>query len=47
VLIQYPGDTYVIRLETGKDPADADPEEIEDVKRRFLPEGLEDSGSGL
>lgn len=47
VLIQYPGDTYVLRLETGKDPADADPEEIEDVKRRFLSEGLEDSGSGL
>jgi hypothetical protein len=36
VLQQYPGDTHIIELETGDDPADADPGEIEELRRKFL-----------
>lgn len=33
---QYPGETYIVELETGKDVAAAEPEEIEELKKRFL-----------
>ena len=40
VLVQdlscLPGATYNIRLESGKDPAEADREEIEGIRREFL-----------
>jgi DNA primase len=36
VLRQYPGETYVVELETGKDPAEAERGEIEDIRRKFL-----------
>lgn len=32
----YPGETEVIELETGNDPADAEQEEIEEIRQRFL-----------
>lgn len=32
----YPGETHVVCLETGKDPAEADKSEIEELRRRFL-----------
>jgi len=32
----FPGETENILLETGKDPAEADPEEIEDLRERYL-----------
>jgi DNA primase len=32
----FPGETSVIRLESGKDPAECDPIEIEAIRRRFL-----------
>jgi DNA primase len=35
-LRQYPGETATIRLESGDDPAEADSEEIEELRRRFL-----------
>lgn len=32
----YPGDTYVVRLETGKDAAEADPKELEELRCKYL-----------
>lgn len=31
-----PGDTHVIDLETGKDPAEADPDELQEIRDNFL-----------
>lgn len=31
-----PGETYVVELETGPDPAEADPEELWEVREKFL-----------
>ncbi len=36
LLDQYPGETHLIELETGSDPADADREEIDEIRYRFL-----------
>jgi len=36
VLQQYPGETHVVELESGSDPADADPAEIEELRTAFL-----------
>ena len=36
LLQQYPGITDVIELETGGDPAEADPSEIREIRRRWL-----------
>ncbi len=35
-LFPYTGQTYVVRLETGKDAAEADPKEIRELRKRFL-----------
>lgn len=35
-LSQYPGETYVVELETGKDPADADQYEVDQIREQFL-----------
>jgi hypothetical protein len=35
-LQQYPGETFVIQLETGKDPAESDESEINDLRSQFL-----------
>ena len=35
-LQNYPGETQVVKLETGEDPADADPGEIRELRERFL-----------
>lgn len=34
----YPGETHIVELETGKDPAEAEPDELEEIRRRFLPD---------
>lgn len=36
VLQHYPGSTDVIELETGSDPADADPDEMREIRQRWL-----------
>jgi hypothetical protein len=35
-LAGFPGETAVVRLESGTDPGSADPEEIAELRRRFL-----------
>lgn len=35
-LSQYPGDTYCITLETGKDAAESDKQEIQELRARYL-----------
>lgn len=32
----FPGETHLVTLQTGKDPADCDPQEIAEIRRRFL-----------
>ena len=32
----FPGDTYKVELETGSDPNECDPDEIEELRRKFL-----------
>jgi hypothetical protein len=32
----HPGETYNIRLKTGKDPGDCAESEIKDIRKRFL-----------
>jgi DNA primase len=36
VLQQFPGETYIVQLETGKDPAEAEQGEIDEIRQRFL-----------
>lgn len=36
MLAPYPGTTHKVELETGKDPAEADPAEIAELRARFL-----------
>lgn len=36
LLSRTPGETYFIELETGDDPANADDDEVEEIRRRFL-----------
>ncbi len=35
-LAPFPGETHVVELETGSDPAEADQSEIEELRRKFL-----------
>ena len=35
ILQQFPGETHIVELETGDDPAEADPDEIEELRSRF------------
>jgi len=39
----FPGETHLIELETGDDPADCDPMEIEDIRRKFIEIGIPSS----
>ena len=36
--MNYPGETHLITLETGKDPGEASREEIEKLREEFLDE---------
>jgi DNA primase len=36
MLQHYPGVTYIVQLETGKDPAEAEQGEIDEIRQRFL-----------
>ncbi len=36
MLQQYPGETHIVELETGADPAEANADEIAELRRRFL-----------
>ena len=47
LLAQSPGDTYVVELETGDDPADADDEEVDEIRRKFLDQCLTGRGGML
>jgi DNA primase len=35
-LCKEPGDTYIVRLESGKDPADSDPQELLQIRKTYL-----------